>query len=277
MNGQPVEIRVAVDQRGEIANPSEATPGFLRSMAGKQQSEILPRRGGNCPIADDYGVEILPEGLGRQGKRHVSAGKIPMEIDREIAVRMDESILAQVREKGPPVGSRSVGGSIAELAEHSLGIVDLLPGHDDIDVDILAARHVAMKKSGQGRPLEGGIPEARPVECLAQAAQLLRYEQRTRAVDPPEVLERTSRCRRHGLPRHPIEALDKLRADSVVLGKLEQLGEVDAAAQDFQGPTEIRPGSSNTREKFEFGAAGIGAGGNRKWLRSSCNRKPMSA
>jgi hypothetical protein len=86
------------------------------------------------------------------------------------------------------------------------------------------------------------------------------------AVNPPEILDRGSRCRRHSLPRHPIETLDKLRADSVILPEPEEFSEVDAGAEDFKCPNEVRLWACNKTEELEFDAAGRGTGGHRHAL-----------
>jgi hypothetical protein len=142
-----------------------------------------------------------------------------MEVDREIAVGVNESILPQVGQKCLPVRSRSTGGAIVKPAEQPLGIVYLLLGHDNVDIDVFPARYVAMEKRRQGRSLEGSKPETRSGECLVQAAKFLAHERGMCAVNPPEILDRGSDCRWHSLPRHPIETLDKLRTDSVVLAE----------------------------------------------------------
>ena len=53
-----------------------------------------------------------------------------------------------------------------------------------------------------------------------------------------------------------METLDKLRADSVILAEPKEFSEVDAGAEDFKCPAEVRLWACNKTEELEFDAAG---------------------
>ena len=185
----------------------------------------------------------------------MGATEIPMQVDRGVGGGMNESPLPQVAEKGVAERAIAVGGAIAECLEQALGGIDLFSRDEDVDVDILAARYVAVERNRQHCTLEHGKAQPLLRERGRHPTEFLGSSQGASAMQPLKALEFGSYRRRHMRPRQGAETADELWANPVIFCQIDQCWKIYAGAQQLHSLRQIRLGPRNQTKQLELDTA----------------------
>src|SRR5262249_44700190 len=139
---------------GEITNPAQGSPAFLRAVSGEKNRQVLETQYGNRTAGDQHAAERVPDLRGSERKRHTLGSEVPMEIDRENSIRVLEHVLSLVAQECLTVFAVPLHGPVATGFESVLSGPNVRLVNDDVDVMEFTVREIPVKRNRQGEALE---------------------------------------------------------------------------------------------------------------------------